>query len=162
MTSALSLTNVTKRYGANTSVDAISLEVPAGAIVALLGPNGAGKSTTMKMCAGFIAPDEGTIAVAGKDIAADRDAARVRQGQPATVHIPALGAEMLQGQVSENARDFARSHGLVLMESDALAALLLKIQKPRFREQLGRPQQALLQQLGPRVDIAINSQGANH
>jgi RND family efflux transporter MFP subunit len=32
---------------------------------------------------------------------ADRDAARVRQGQPATVHIPALGAEMLQGQVSE-------------------------------------------------------------
>jgi ABC-2 type transport system ATP-binding protein len=77
MTSALSLTNVTKRYGANTSVDAISLEVPAGAIVALLGPNGAGKSTTMKMCAGFIAPDEGSIAVAGKDIAADRDAARL-------------------------------------------------------------------------------------
>ena len=38
-----------------------------------------------------------------------------------------------------------------------LAALLLKIQKPRFREQLGRPQQALLQQLGPRVDVAINS-----
>ena len=37
MTSALSLTNVTKRYGANTSVDAISLEVPASAIVALLG-----------------------------------------------------------------------------------------------------------------------------
>ena len=77
MPSALSLSNVTKRYGANTSVDAVSLEVPTGTIVALLGPNGAGKSTTMKMCAGFIAPDEGTIMVSGNRLSTDRDQARL-------------------------------------------------------------------------------------
>jgi len=76
MPSALSLSNVTKRYGANTIVDALSMEVPSGAIVALLGPNGAGKSTTMKMCAGFIPPDEGKIEIAGREISADPEGAR--------------------------------------------------------------------------------------
>lgn len=77
MSSALSLSGVTKRYGANTSVDDVSLEVPNGTIIALLGPNGAGKSTTMNMCAGFIAPDEGSIMVAGNDISFDSEKARL-------------------------------------------------------------------------------------
>jgi len=83
MTDALRLTNVSKRYGAKASVDGVSLVVPSGGIVALLGPNGAGKSTTMKMCAGFIAPDSGDIVVAGHALASNQDDAR-----RATTYLP--------------------------------------------------------------------------
>jgi len=82
-TDALRLTNVSKRYGAKVSVDGVSLVVPSGGIVALLGPNGAGKSTTMKLCAGFIAPDSGEIAVAGHALSSSQDSAR-----RATTYLP--------------------------------------------------------------------------
>ena len=75
MDEALEIIEVAKRYGDRIIVDKISLNVPRGGIVALLGPNGAGKSTTMKMCAGFIAPDAGTIAIAGRSMETDRNAA---------------------------------------------------------------------------------------
>jgi len=76
MDEALCLKDVSKQYDDRITVHAISLVVPRGGIVALLGPNGAGKSTTMKMCAGFIAPDSGTITVAGHSIDEDGNAAR--------------------------------------------------------------------------------------
>ncbi len=74
--SALTLDAVTKNYGNRTVVDGLSFSVPAGSIVALLGPNGAGKSTTMKLCAGFITPDSGTIRVGGTDLVSAPDQAR--------------------------------------------------------------------------------------
>ena len=42
------LDRITKRFGKQTAVDALSFEVPAGQIVGFLGPNGAGKSTTLE------------------------------------------------------------------------------------------------------------------
>ncbi len=76
MTDPLVISDVIKRFGHVTSVDRISLCVPRGAIVAVLGPNGAGKSTTIKMCAGFLVPDEGTITVDGHDTIANGDLTR--------------------------------------------------------------------------------------
>lgn len=73
---ALTLENVAKSYGDHKVVNDLSFAVPAGAIVALLGPNGAGKSTTMKICAGFITPDSGSVQVGGADIATAPDQAR--------------------------------------------------------------------------------------
>ena len=48
------LDQLTKRFGRQTAVDALSFEVPAGQVVGFLGPNGAGKSTTLKMLTGMI------------------------------------------------------------------------------------------------------------
>ncbi len=62
------LTQLTKRFGTQTAVDAISFEIPAGQIVGFLGPNGAGKSTTLKMLAGMITPTSGTASVCGFDL----------------------------------------------------------------------------------------------
>ncbi len=49
------------------AVDNLSLEIPDGLIVSLLGPSGCGKTTTMRMIAGFEAPDQGTISINGED-----------------------------------------------------------------------------------------------
>jgi ABC-2 type transport system ATP-binding protein len=64
----IKLDGLTKRFGTQTAVDAISFEIPAGQIVGFLGPNGAGKSTTLKMLAGMIAPTSGTASVCGFDL----------------------------------------------------------------------------------------------
>ena len=59
--SRLKLKGLTRKYGAFTAVDDIDLEVGDGEFVTLLGPSGCGKTTTLRMVAGFIAPDSGEI-----------------------------------------------------------------------------------------------------
>lgn len=60
---SISVTNLSKNYGAQKAVNNISFKVNKGEIVGFLGPNGAGKSTTMKMITGYLAADAGQIAV---------------------------------------------------------------------------------------------------
>ena len=57
----VSVEEVTKRFGAVTAVDGVSLRVDAGEVFALLGPNGAGKSTLIRMLLGLQRPDQGRI-----------------------------------------------------------------------------------------------------
>jgi len=61
--------HVTKRYGAVTAVDDVSLEIGAGEFFALLGPSGCGKTTLMRLIAGFETPDAGRILIDGRDMA---------------------------------------------------------------------------------------------
>jgi ABC-2 type transport system ATP-binding protein len=58
------------------AVDDLDLSVRAGELYALLGPNGAGKTTTLRMVAGLLPPDSGTISVLGIDAIADPVAAK--------------------------------------------------------------------------------------
>lgn len=61
------LTEVTKRYGNVTALDALSLALRPGEIVALLGPNGAGKSTAVRLLLGLSSPTSGTARIFGGD-----------------------------------------------------------------------------------------------
>jgi ABC-2 type transport system ATP-binding protein len=72
---ALDIRGLVKRFE-RPAVDGLDLAVPAGEFYALLGPNGAGKTTTLRMIAGLIRPDAGTIHVAGIDALADPVAAK--------------------------------------------------------------------------------------
>jgi branched-chain amino acid transport system permease protein len=56
---------LTKRYGAVVAADDVSLSLEPGTITALVGPNGSGKTTVLRMLAGAVAPDAGTIEHAG-------------------------------------------------------------------------------------------------
>jgi putative spermidine/putrescine transport system ATP-binding protein len=64
----LRLTSVNKRYENFVAVDSVSLDVRPGEFVTLLGPSGSGKTTTLRMIAGTIQPDEGTVVLDGRDI----------------------------------------------------------------------------------------------
>ncbi|MGW4026010.1 ATP-binding cassette domain-containing protein [Streptomyces sp. NPDC005009] len=70
-------TELTKRYGAKTAVDAMSFTVRPGRVTGFLGPNGAGKSTTMRLILGLDAPTAGSVTVAGRPY--DRLAAPLRE-----------------------------------------------------------------------------------
>ncbi|MDE1938916.1 MAG: ABC transporter ATP-binding protein [Alphaproteobacteria bacterium] len=75
MESALELRGLRKSY-ARPAVDDLNLTIHAGEFYALLGPNGAGKTTTLRMVAGLLRPDAGTIHVFGVDVLADPIAAK--------------------------------------------------------------------------------------
>ncbi|MFI5915546.1 ATP-binding cassette domain-containing protein [Dactylosporangium sp. NPDC051541] len=57
---------LTKRYGDRTAVDALSFDVPAGAVTGFLGPNGAGKTTTLRMLVGLARPTAGAALIDGR------------------------------------------------------------------------------------------------
>jgi putrescine transport system ATP-binding protein len=65
----LRIEGVVKSFGGFRAVDGVSLEIRAGEFFALLGPSGCGKTTLLRMLAGFEAPDQGRILLAGEDIA---------------------------------------------------------------------------------------------
>ena len=65
--SHLSLQGITKRYGGVTALDAVDFACDLGSIHAVLGENGAGKSTLIKIMSGVVAPDEGTLTLAGHE-----------------------------------------------------------------------------------------------
>lgn len=64
----ISLQRLTKRFGTQLAVDALTFEIPSGQMVGFLGPNGAGKSTTLRMLTGMIAPTEGSATICGFDL----------------------------------------------------------------------------------------------
>ncbi len=73
---ALHIAGLVKHYGSTAAVDRLDLSIPAGEFHALLGPNGAGKTTTLRIVAGLVEADLGTVEVYGHDIASDAVAAK--------------------------------------------------------------------------------------
>ena len=68
MSEFLVFDHVTKRFGALTAVNDVSLTVNRGEFFSLLGPSGCGKTTLLRMLGGFERPDSGRIYLEGKDI----------------------------------------------------------------------------------------------
>src|ERR1700749_3605667 len=73
--SALAVRGLTKRFD-RPAVDALDLTVRTGEFYALLGPNGAGKTTTLRMVAGLLKPDAGSVSILGIDALSDPVAAK--------------------------------------------------------------------------------------
>lgn len=72
---ALAVRGLTKRFD-RPAVDSLDLTVQVGEFYALLGPNGAGKTTTLRMVAGLLKPDTGTVSILGIDALSDPVAAK--------------------------------------------------------------------------------------
>jgi ABC-2 type transport system ATP-binding protein len=76
----LSARGLTRKFGAYTAVNDITLELRRGEVLGFLGPNGAGKTTTMQMLTGNLAPSSGAITVCGIDLLEHPTAAKAKIG----------------------------------------------------------------------------------
>jgi len=65
---------VTKRFGALTALDRVSLQIERGEMFGLIGPDGAGKTTAIRLACGLLGADGGTIRMGGRDPVADHGA----------------------------------------------------------------------------------------
>lgn len=106
---ALRLRDVRWSAGGSVILDGVDLTAPPGALTGLIGPNGAGKSTVLRVVAGALAPDHGTVELDGLDLAAmpRRDRARrvalVEQDTSATVPLTVAEA-VLVGRTPHGSR----------------------------------------------------------
>ncbi|MBU9698623.1 ABC transporter ATP-binding protein [Rhodobacteraceae bacterium HSP-20] len=72
----VTLSGLTKSFGATRALEGVRMTIPDGAFVVLLGPTGAGKTTTLRLIAGLDRPDAGDIAIAGRSVLTDTPAQR--------------------------------------------------------------------------------------
>jgi ABC-2 type transport system ATP-binding protein len=104
---AIRIQTVTKRFGAITAVDNLSLEVQQGEMYALVGPDGAGKTTTIRMLCGITPPTSGDLTVLGFDVRKQIDEVRKRIGYLSQKF--SLYGDLT---VDENIEFFAEIHGV--------------------------------------------------
>src|SRR5213080_1291204 len=110
-----------KRFGKVTALDGLDLAIPRGTILGLLGPNGAGKTTAVRILTTLLEPDEGTVEVAGLDVAREPDKVRERiglSGQTAAVDEHLTGYENLEmvGRLYHLGAQRARARARELLE----------------------------------------------
>jgi len=93
----LSVTGVTKRFGAITVLDGVTFDVPRNKVIGLVGENGAGKSTLLNVLSGVLTPDAGEMYFAGKEYrpngygsACQLGISRVFQDQALVLNVPAV------------------------------------------------------------------------
>lgn len=77
---AITIANLSKRFGDIIAVDNISLNVRQGEMFGIVGPDGAGKTTLMRMLCGILAPTSGNAAILGHDIIKNPDAVKKEIG----------------------------------------------------------------------------------
>ncbi|MCL4185417.1 MAG: ABC transporter ATP-binding protein [Burkholderiaceae bacterium] len=94
MTALLKVHGLRKAFGGVQAVDGVSFELAAGELLAMIGPNGAGKSTCFNMINGQLAPDAGSVALAGREIAGRRPREIWRLGVGRTFQVAATYASM--------------------------------------------------------------------
>jgi len=104
---SIKVESLTKKYGSQTAVDAISFDIPSGQIVGFLGPNGAGKSTTMKILTGYLNATSGNAYINGLEVEANGIEVRKQIG-----YIPENNPQYADMYVSEYLDFIARIYEL--------------------------------------------------
>jgi sulfate/thiosulfate transport system ATP-binding protein len=66
----IAVRSLTKHFGSFAALDNVSVDIPAGKLVALLGPSGSGKTTLLRILSGLERPDSGTVSIDGQDLGA--------------------------------------------------------------------------------------------
>ena len=143
--SAVIAEGLTKNFPGVRAVDHLSFEVHAGEIFGLVGPDGAGKTTTLRMLAGVMPPDEGSVVVAGSDVIRDPEGAKHHLS-----YMPQRFGLYEDLTVDENIRFYADLFGVKKAERDHRATQLLQAAgMGEFRKRLaGKLSGGMKQKLG--------------
>jgi len=136
--------DLTRRFGSLTAVDRLNLEVAEGEIFGLVGPDGAGKTTTLRLMCGLLAPDQGHVLVAGRDV--------TRQTVEVKDHIGYMAQRFglyPDLTVDENMYFYADLFGISKSEREALLPELLHMTRmdPFRKRQAGRLSGGMKQKL---------------
>jgi branched-chain amino acid transport system ATP-binding protein len=132
----LKLDSIESYYGKIQALKGISLDIPAGGIIAILGANGAGKSTTLRTISGLIQPARGRILFQGEPIHKVAPHRIVRLG---ICQVPE-GRDVFMGlTVQENLKmgAFTRKEGKEVQKNLGRIYVSFPILKDRFRQQAG-------------------------
>ncbi|HUK61295.1 MAG TPA: ABC transporter ATP-binding protein [Stellaceae bacterium] len=145
MTSEIAVEHLTKRFGTTTAVLDVSFTVAPGEVFGLVGPDGAGKSTILRMLAGVMKPDRGTIALDGVDVVVDPD--RVKEH---VSYMPQRFGLYEDLTVDENIRFYSDLFGIDAATREARARPLLDASgMTAFRKRLaGQLSGGMKQKLG--------------
>lgn len=144
LNAAVSIRGLMKRFGDNTAVNGLSLDIPVGSFYGLVGPNGAGKTTTLNMVTGLLKPDGGMAVILGNDVWTDVNAAKRVIGvmpQPEQIFDRLTGLQLLvycgmlrgmpRAQAMQRAGDLLRAFDLTaaenIMVADYSAGMIKKI-----------------------------------
>jgi ABC-2 type transport system ATP-binding protein len=127
---ALTLHNVTKKFGEITAVDNVSLALEPGEMFALVGPDGSGKTTVIRMLCGITVPTSGELSVLGYDVRTQINDVRKRIGYLSQKF--SLYGDLT---IDENIEFFAEIHGI--RNYDARRTELLDFMRlTKFRDRL--------------------------
>jgi len=118
---AIEVKGLRKTFGSQTVLHGLDLAVPAGSIYALLGPNGAGKTTLINILSTLVAPDEGSVRVAGFDVVKEKH--HVKRSISLTGQFAAVD-DVLTAE--ENLRMICRLSGLTKEQSHDRSQHLLR------------------------------------
>jgi branched-chain amino acid transport system ATP-binding protein len=107
MSAALTIKNLTRRFGGLVAVDNVDLELASGKLNAIIGPNGAGKTTLFNLVTGLIAADRGEVHFQGADLIGLKPHQIVTRGVSRTLQIKSVFGGLT---VADNLRAAVLSH----------------------------------------------------
>lgn len=130
----ITVSHLTKRYGAHTAVSDVSFTIEKGKVYGFLGPNGAGKSTTMNIITGCLAATEGEVTIDGHDIFEEPLEAKKRIGY--LPEIPPLYTDMTPAEYLRfvtRARGFSGAEARKQMNDAMERARVTEVKKRLIR-----------------------------
>ena len=116
---AISMLNVSFNYGKLKALDDLSLQIPRGISFGLLGPNGAGKTTFIRVLAGLLKPDSGSVKI--------MDRLPSRQTAFLTGYMPQLHSLYNELSIQQNVSFFASIYGLKRVQKQARVEEVIRL-----------------------------------
>jgi len=115
----LAAEGLTKRFGAVAAADGVSFELAPAEVCALIGPNGSGKTTVLRLLAGTLKPDAGSVLLRGTNVTRENVRSRVLGGVVRTLQSTAAFAELTALENVLVGAGLRRQHGGTLRELTA-------------------------------------------
>ena len=140
---SISVHNLTKIYGTQKAIDAISFNIDKAEIVGFLGPNGAGKSTTMKIITGYLQADEGDVEVCGIKVGENSAATKMKIG-----YLPESNALYYDMYVREYLEFMANLYGIAGAKEKIETAIALTGLTPEANKKTGQLSKGYKQRVG--------------
>ncbi|UYQ77056.1 ABC transporter ATP-binding protein [Glutamicibacter sp. JL.03c] len=163
---ALSVTGLSKSFGQQVAVDAVTFELPQGKTLGIVGESGSGKTTTARMVLGLQKPDSGTVDLLGERFAPKTEAERKKlREQMGAIYQNPLGSfdprysvgQLLADALSRGKTKRVESHRLAvtqLLEQVELSSVLLS-RSPRELSGGQRQRLAIARALAPKPSVLV-------